>query len=279
MFFLLPVSSLLLNHDSSGLVKEAARFKAQSNIRKSQPDYLIHELTTTFRVQIPKASFVNKEFRAPLRIQLNEWPTCQMDMLCQINLAFCLPNPNCEVPNTPSLPRVASSFPADVPQWHWCCTSSCLTSAFSSLSRGLHILSEVFLASRTQAYLLTNNVFVTCLVSGFIQSEEPSVLLTPAASIVMGLVMKNMFRVQEETKEQAEGLAATLLTGVVPPAELLLPLSGRGPVTSMWSEVPPCGCFLISCTAAILGLLLTLETGPRLTPSGGWKYHVIQLHW
>lgn len=39
-----------------------------------------------------------------------------------------------------------SSFPIDVPQWHWCCTSSCLTSEFSRLSRGLNILSEVFLA-------------------------------------------------------------------------------------------------------------------------------------
>lgn len=38
------------------------------------------------------------------------------------------------------------SFPADVPQRHWCYTSSRLTSEFSSLGSGLHILSGVFLA-------------------------------------------------------------------------------------------------------------------------------------
>lgn len=57
----------------------------------------------------------------------------QLDILCQIKYAH---------------PPVFPLFlPADVPQWRWCCTSSCLTSAFCCLSGSLHILSEVFLSS------------------------------------------------------------------------------------------------------------------------------------
>lgn len=48
--------------------------------------------------------------------------------------------------HTPTILHFPSSFPIDVSQRHWCCTSSCLTSEFSSLSSGLHILCVVFLA-------------------------------------------------------------------------------------------------------------------------------------
>lgn len=91
-----------------------------------------------------------KSFNGPFWVQVIDRLMCHVDILCQINLAFCQPNHNrkrSEHAHTNALScRFPSSFPIDVPQWHWCCTSSCLTSEFSSLSSGLHILSEVFLA-------------------------------------------------------------------------------------------------------------------------------------
>ncbi len=94
--------------------------------------------------------------KGPLSVQVIDWLMCQVDILYQIYLAFRQPNHNhkrCPPASTHThthahshLRRFSSSFPIDVPQWHWCCTSSCLTSEFSNLSSGLHILSVVFLA-------------------------------------------------------------------------------------------------------------------------------------
>lgn len=91
-----------------------------------------------------------------------DWPMCQLDILCQIKHA----HPSC----------FPSSFPADVPQWRWWrCTSSCLTSAFRSLSDRLHILSEVFLSSPA---CLMNTHLLICRVRETLQGPLlPSTLL------------------------------------------------------------------------------------------------------
>lgn len=189
-------------------------------------------------------------------MQVNDWLMRQVDILCQTNLAFCQPNHNHKMcpphppfqhTNTPTLLHFLSSFPTDVPQWHWCYTSSCLTSESSCLSSKLHILSKIFLAPVPEnlGSFVSKGWCFSIFGQWFHSSEEPWALLTPAAFTLVSLNMKNRFCVTEDTKPWAVGTTATLLTRLAPPAELLMALFGGVPVTSMWTEVPPCGWLFI----------------------------------
>lgn len=96
---------------------------------------------------------------------------------------------------THTLPLSRVSFLFDVPQWHWCCTSSCVTCESSSLTSRLHILSKVFLAPlwlRTRTYLLTKDVLCDTSDQQLHSAAQPFVLLTPAALKLIQFDVKNL---------------------------------------------------------------------------------------
>lgn len=78
--------------------------------------------------------------------------------------------------HTPTLLHFLSSFPVDVPQWHWCCTSFCLTSEVSILRQQASYPAWGIFSprAREQTYLPTKDDSMPLL-----PSEDSLVLLTP----------------------------------------------------------------------------------------------------